>query len=227
MKREEFKSPRYIFAEGFEDSAFATAVLRNRNPKLPSPTESDPVNNLGEAAGKDGFYEAILAADSKRGFDDVSQILILADNDGDPNGAFQSICKQIERANSEGLNRKWPVPAKPGERADDAGCPSVSIWMWPEPGTRGCLETLLWRVIKAKTPDKATCIEKALTCMEANQWPVQKQDKARVRSYLALHHQRNPVIRFDVLWRDAPQLVPIDHREFSSFVDFLRHIAFK
>jgi hypothetical protein len=219
MKRENFTLRRFILTEGFEDSAFATAVLLLRNPRLPE-MEVDSVDNIGDYKGKDGFEDAIVAATGKRGFRAITDVILLADNDENPDASFNHILNQIQRANARGIQKSWAVPNAPGERA--SGDPSVSIWMWPEPGTPGCMETLLWRVITKKHAAKAKCIEQATSCMEANNWPIQKQDKAKVRAFLALHNRRSPLVRFDVLWRDYSDILPIDRVEFNAFAAFLR-----
>lgn len=220
MKREEFSKSRFILTEGFEDCAFARAIVKYRNPRLPE-MDIDPVDNVGEERGKDGFEEAIISASGKRGFTEVTSVLLLSDNDQKPQESFDKICDQIRRANTQ-ISRQWPIPDEPGIIAH--GNPSVSIWMWPEPGTCGCMETLLWRVIKAKYSAKADCIERACACMEADKWPVQKIDKAKVRAFLALYNKRSPLVRFDVLWRDFSSIIPIDRKEFNNFVTFLRSI---
>jgi hypothetical protein len=221
MKREEFTQSRFILTEGFEDCAFATAFVLFRNPRFP-PMDIDSVDNVGESRGKEGFEDAIVAASDKRGFPAIDDVVLLTDNDEKPQDSFENVRAQIEQANKQ-LERKWAVPDRPGERAD--GNPSVSIWMWPESGTPGCMETLLWRVICAKYAALSDCIERASVCMEAtkaNKWPIQKIDKAKVRAFLALYNKRSPLVRFDVLWREHPTIFPIDRKEFNAFATFLR-----
>jgi hypothetical protein len=226
MKREEFTESRLVITEGFEDCAFVTAITLRRRPALPS-MDVVSVDMISEGAGKDGFEEAIIAADGKRGFSRITDVTLVADNDekaasGAIDSAFNHVRNQLIRAKQSGLQRDWAVPNAPGERAP--GEPSVSIWMWPEAETQGCMETLLWRVIEAKYAPLADCIQRASVCMEANAWPIQKRHKAQVRAFLSLYNKRRPTVPFNVLWRDHANIFPIDRGEFSAFVRFLRSI---
>jgi hypothetical protein len=124
---------------------------------------------------------------------------------------------------SGGITRNWGVATEAEKKF--AGDPSVAIWMWPSPGERGCLETLLWKVIEKRHPIEAACVEAACACSGANQWSISKYHKARVRCFLSLKHRSNPAISLSILWRDIPGLVPVTDTVFTPYSDFLRMVS--
>lgn len=222
--RQEFAQKRLIIAEGYDDAVFVTQLIRTPARRLP-PFDIWANEELGSVGGNTGFTRAIMAADMKRNFDNVDDVVILADNDVDPNKSFISICNQIKNAKSTGnLSKKWAVPATPGVKM--TGDPSVSIWMFPSAGQQGCLETLLWQAIRNQNGHAANvaCVEAACRCSGADKWPLSKLDKAKVRVFLSLVCQDNPAVSFHNLWRDFPSLIPMNQSAFTPFADFLRAI---
>lgn len=216
-KRAEFKHPRFALAEGEEDAAFIRTLIRERT--LP-PFDVSPTVDLGSVGGNTGFETAVLACEPITGFSSVTKVLVLADNDDDPKLSYDNVVAQIEKVRADGgFTRSWGGPKAPGVHAP--GDPSVAIWMWPEPGTPGCLETLLWRAISRKFPSEAACVETACACTGADKWPVSKADKARVRAFTALHCKKSPGVTLSLLFRNFPDLLPANLKEFDTFCAFL------
>ena len=221
MRRGEFKENRFVLCEGFEDSAITRGLIATASRHIP-PYDVSPNHDLGTVPGNSGFEEAILGSAATRGFADVEDVVIVADNDDNPNAAFKNICDQITRAKQDGLSRNWAIPKQPGVK--EAGDPSVTVWMWPSAGNRGCLETVLWQLIQAKYPVEAACVSAAIKCSGANSWPISKLDKARVRCFISLVCKRNPALALGLVWRDQPQLFPLTSAVFTSFARFLASI---
>jgi hypothetical protein len=220
-ERTKFDHPHFILAEGEEDAAFARELIAKRNISIKF--DVSPNIDVGGTGGNSGFYDSSIASEPIIGFPDVKNVVILADNDDDPSASFKNVCDQIEKARSEGnLNRDWGKATSPGTKA--AGDPSVSIWMWPSAGKKGCLETLFWQVVCAKYAKEAKCIDVACKCAGADVWPLSKLDKARFRCFVALVCKKNPAIGFGNFLRDFPALIPMTHRAFKPFSDFLGSI---
>jgi hypothetical protein len=137
--------------------------------------------------------------------------------------SFLNICSQIEKARQEkAIQRGWGRPTQATVKA--VGDPSVSIWMWPSSSELGCLETVLWEVIEDRHPKEAACVVDACKCSGADKWPFSKRHKAMVRCFLGLKNRRAPDIRFDHLWQQHPDLIPLSHPAFKPFSDFLSAI---
>ncbi|MCH8113686.1 MAG: hypothetical protein IH905_17310 [Proteobacteria bacterium] len=219
-KRPEFTKSRFILTEGFEDAEFLKALTDARNI---ADFDVSPTEDVGSTAGNSGFEDAVIACEPLTGFSAVKDIVIIADNDDNPANSFASVCAQILKAQNEGnLKRNWGEAIQPNVKA--AGDPSVSIWMWPSTGMDGCLETLLWQVVQNTHPNDATCVDAALKCSGADQWPISKLDKARVRCWISIVCRRNPALRLGHLWRRHLNLLPLNRAEFDPISSFLAAI---
>lgn len=182
-----------------------------------------PVIDIGEIGGDSGFAAAAIQCEPITGFTNVADVVILSDNDDNPQDSFDNVRKQIDDAKNMGdLSRNWGQATTPTNKSP--GDPSLSIWMWPSAGTPGCLETLLWSVVQNTRAQEAACVEAALKCSGANQWPVSKLDKARIRCFLSLVCRRNPAITLGTLWRDAPTLISLNRNEFDPIYNYLASI---
>jgi len=219
-KRAAFTKVRFILAEGAEDAQFARELIATRNL---GDFDVSPTIDIGNKAGNSGFEEAVIACEPLTGFTAMTDVVILADNDDDPSASFNRVVDQIRKARADGnLTRNWGAASQSGIKA--AGDPSVTIWMWPGAGQTGCLESLLWQVIEAKHPKEAKCVADAVSCSGADHWPISKLDKARVRCFVSLVCRRNPGIALANLWRDHPDLIPLNHPLFNPFGAFLAGI---
>jgi hypothetical protein len=124
-EREEFSGTRIIIAEGFEDAVFVRQLINTpaRNIK---PFDVWSNEELGKVGGNTGFIRSVAAADIKRNFPDVTDVIFLADNDDDPTSSYGNVCNQIRDAKK---TRAWAIPHHPGNK--ETGDPHVSIWMFP------------------------------------------------------------------------------------------------
>jgi hypothetical protein len=219
MKRVEFTQPRFALCEGNEDAALVRALAESI-PRNIKQFDVSPVNDLCDKKGKDGFEDAIIGSDALTGFDAVDDVIIISDNDDDPVASFRSVRAHLKKAIDESsVQRAWALPDAPGVRV--AGSPSVSIWMWPRANVPGCLETVLWEIVQRKYAVQAACVEAALRCSGANLWAVSKRDKARIRCFMSLMVKKNPAMTLSLLWRDQPQLFPVNSKEFTPVARFL------
>ncbi len=219
-KREQFEYSRFILTEGFEDAALLRALITFR--KM-NDFDVSPTTDLGSKSGKSGFENAVMACEPQTKFSEVKDVVIVADNDGNPAASFKEVCNQIEKARLAGdLKRDWGTPIDPAVKSE--GNPSVSIWMWPSPDQPGCMETVLWEVIKDKYSKEAECAETACNCTEANLWTVSKLDKARVRCFMSIAYKRNPGLALHNLWRRTENFIPLNHKAFTPISRFLANI---
>lgn len=222
MKRGSFTQTRFILCEGFEDAALARGLIGTPSRHL-HPFDVSPVPDLADAAGNSGFENAFIGSDALTGFENISDVVIVADNDGDAQKSFGVVRAQLLKAKNKGnLQHNWAVPDQAGVRA--VGQPSVSIWMWPTPGNAGCLETVLWGLIQTKYPDEAACVDSAMKCSGADTWPISKLDKAKVRCFISIVCKKNPAITLGLIWRDLPKIFPLTSAAFNPFARFLAAI---
>jgi Protein of unknown function (DUF3226) len=219
-KQPEFKQSRFILTEGTEDAAFIRAFVAARGL---TGFDVRPNVDLGGIGGNSGFKNALIACEPITGFTGVSEVLILADNDDDPEKSVREICEQIIEAKREGkIKRNWGQPTNSLTKA--GGDPAVSMWMWPNHGRPGCLETILWQALETIYGDVAACVQAACVCAATDGWPISKLDKARVRCFMSLVCRKNPAISLSLLWRDFPDLIPLADAAFDPIETFLHAI---
>ncbi|HTX21214.1 MAG TPA: DUF3226 domain-containing protein [Candidatus Aquilonibacter sp.] len=88
--------------------------------------------------GKDKFARILtgLVAESSASPDEQRKaIIVVADNDGDPKGAFKNVQDQIQTAG-------FAVPKKPREIVTTPNLPFLCVLMIPWDNDSGCLESL-------------------------------------------------------------------------------------
>lgn len=213
----EFTHPRLIITEGIEDTAFLRALIKSRKIKE---FNVYPNIDVGREEGNSAFKSSAIACLAITGFDAVNDILLVADNDGDPKKSFSEICAQIEAARTEGpLTRNWGKMTAVNTKA--TADPSLGCWLWPEINKVGCLETLLWQCIEKNHAKEAKCVEQALACSGANAWPQNKIDKAKMRCFFSIKCKKNPTVNLSLLWRDCPEIIPLEDKIFDPISDFL------
>ncbi len=96
-KQPEIKSTRFILAEGFEDAEFAKAVTKYR--KMNN-YEALPNQDIGRVGGDSGFYPALTKIEPLAGFTEVTDVVLIADNDINATRRtnFDRVCSQIAKA---------------------------------------------------------------------------------------------------------------------------------
>lgn len=166
------EQPKQLIVEGRDCEVFFTALLRKIG------LSDVQVQNFGGNTDLRVFLQALR---NMSGFADVGSLGLVRDADGNPGGAFQSICSALSGA---GLS----VPVGPGQLTDTQ--PRVSVWILPDPRTQGMLETLVLRSVAA---DPAMlCVDDYLVCvaqrLSAAAQP-RLMDKARVQAFLASRHE--------------------------------------
>lgn len=219
-KRSAFAEKRFILAEGPEDAAFTRNLIQTRH--LVG-FEISPNEDVGSIRGNSGFERALIGCEPLTGFNGVSEVVILADNDGTPRESFEAVLAQLMGAKTQGnLKRTWGVPSSAGARS--IGDPSVTIWMWPFANQIGCLETLIWPVLQRKYPKETACVDKAAQCAGTSAWPISKLDKARVRCFLSLAYKDDPAATLATVLSKAPSLIQMTDAVFDPIFNFLRSL---
>jgi hypothetical protein len=222
MKRGAFTKPRFVLCEGNDDAALVRALIASAAGSI-AEFDVSPVNDVTNVNGNSGFEESTIGASVLPGFEDVTRIVVVSDNDDNATSSFSKIRTQLLNAERDAASdRTWSIPTAPAlQTVGDLG---FSVWMWPEPGTRGCLETVLWGVVTQLYPVEAKCVENALQCSGADSWPVSKLDKARIRCFISLKNKKNPALPLSLVWRDAPSLFPLSNAAFAPFKQFLASV---
>jgi hypothetical protein len=172
-----------ILVEGVEDKSFLEELLLVSNLR-----DKFEFQN-GEGRGKNGFEQYL------KGLVTVSPkaIIIVADNDGDPDGAFKNIQKQIAAAG-------FMVPNKPRETVATTARSPLSVLMIPWDNDIGCLETLCVSAANQKYKIELDCAEGLVTCAGAGEWDIAKKAKLRMRGFLSAVCKSDPNTGLRYAW---------------------------
>lgn len=212
--------PCLVLGEGPHDRAFFRALMRARHI---GGYQTVCPNDLGiEGGGNTRWKEALNALVGTTGFETLRGLVIVADNDDNPNDAFTNVQQALHGA-AEFTGppyRKFPVPNNPLDIQD--GPPAVSVVMMPGTGVRGCLENLTADVAyNAASAAIRTCVDDYCSCAGFNGLSESKKSKARLRSLIACGHHANPEISSAKVWNDCPGVIPLNDHRFTSIADHL------
>lgn len=212
-----FHLPRLVLCEGRRDEAFFHALTEARG--LPEFHVTSPSEEHG--GGKSGFLRALKGMAIATGFERITDIVLAADNDEDPDTSFREVIDYLKAEPNLGSPaRAIAIPTQPNVRAD--GEISTTALMLPWIGIPGSLDSLCLEASSRAHPTQSRCVDIYAGCVGANSWPASKQAKMKLRSLFAGTHRRNPDIGFGNVWRDRPNLVPLEDPCFDQLADFLR-----
>jgi hypothetical protein len=189
-----FTTSTLLIGEGKEDIALVRKMIDER---LIPDMDVVPIGDEDHGGGIGGLQRRLEGLPGTPGFVRLRHLGILADNDQDPD-VFEIIRAHIRSANAHAdLGGKISDPDSPHSTVTNSII-SCRVILLPGPGRHGCLETLLFEVLRAENADKMACIEDLVRCTgisgDPNAWRLSKLDKARVRAAIAVLYRRNPAL---------------------------------
>lgn len=203
----EIVKPRVIVCEGKADVAFFEHLLAER--QLPE-FQVLPAN------GNSRYEDLLTALSAAPGFNNLSGILLIGDNDLNPAAAFQNIRTQILTAGGYGAPNAPRVPARA------APFPAVVVLMVPWDGTAGCLETLLLEAVSNTKPELRTCVDAYATCADVNDWNPVEQSKMKLQSLTSVICRSDPTTPVSYAWSRPETIISLAEPCFDRVADFLR-----
>jgi len=213
--------PRALLCKGPSDEAFFRALVAARGlPEFSIRNCADADEN--RRGGIDKFDRLLAAIPTYRGFWDLTDILIVADSDTDPDRKFKKVRDQIGQVVVQAAPAPtYNVPATPLARAP--GNPAaITIMLVPWFDMRGNLESLCLPGASAASPAIAACARAFVECTGADGWADNtKIDKLMLRSVLSAQHPPDPFIGLGNIWKEAPGLIPLNHPCFDAISDVL------
>jgi hypothetical protein len=205
----EISSSRVLLCEGAGDVSFFQHLIELR--ALPDFFVTCPMPE--EPGGRSGFTARLRSLRTSRGFDEVTGILVVSDNDLDPAGSFKEVRKLIHEADFKAPNK--PLVAT-------KGAPSTVVLMLPWPDIIGQLETLCLQAMKAKWPDQYNCVEIFSGCCQVGGWGQGKREKSTLRALISHICKSDPNTSLQHAWSRTEKLIPLDHGIFDQLAAFLK-----
>lgn len=209
--------PHLIVCEGAADEAFLRALCKHRGLAEVSIRHPGDVDRGGRG-GLDKLGWLLRGIRTWRGFDQVTDILVVADNDTDPTGNFDRVRGQLAAAG-------FPAPTAPlavAEAAVDHIPRRLSVLMLPWADRPGTLDTLCLGPARAAESVLADCADAFAACARAaGRDHDARHDQFLLRALLAAGHPRDPRLGLGLVWQRAPELIPLDHADFDPIAGVL------
>lgn len=203
----EYSAPLYIVCEGTADSEFLERLLVQRG-------LSTNDFHIGEADGFGGFarhIDGVLGASSSA---NLRKLLLVADNNGDPPARLAQ-CQTL--LNGRGL----PKPGVASVYIDGAPI-GAGIFLMPEAGHVGNLESLLLRAVLVAKPGAQECVEAFAGCINApGQWTPSTRDKMKLNALIAGYCDEDPSAAVSHVWNKRGNPIPLASAAFTPLVEFV------
>lgn len=210
-----FERPWLILCEGRSDKEFFHKLIGNRNVGVGQFEIYFPNRGANDAGGKDKFGQWLLLNYTVRPEfkHNVRAVLIIADNDEDPEASFAGIQNGLRAAS-------FPVPHRAKTVARKDNYPDVVVLGVPD-GEAGCLETLCLGAAYNKWNIKEA-LDTYVAAVPAANWSISKQSKMRIHSTIAATCASQPEVSFTHIWQQAQQYhPPLDDSCFTPLAQFI------
>jgi len=204
-----------ILCEGPHDQAMFRALSKHMG--LDGIQTTNPIDLGTNKSGVDALPIAIATIASNTPVLALPGFLVVTDNDRNPASRIKWLKSALGQPTLPN-GKKFPVPKAAFEIK--SGTPSVAIVTMPGKGKHGDLETLLLSAArKCCSTEKLECVDKLIKCAKIDKG---KLSKSELRAILMCRYSKNPEISFALVWRDCPEVIPIDDGVFSEIAEFLK-----
>jgi hypothetical protein len=224
-RKKDFTAPLVFLCEGNADCAFVRAALEHRQRTAGFNIRSTVYEDAHGKPCGGGITHVGRALDSFRifgGFAAVTHIVVVIDNDDDPQANFDSVRNQVAAIATTAAPH-FAIPVTPGVRATIAR-PGIDVTVVPLPGVgiQGTVESLLLPSAKAANAQVGACLDTFATCAQVQTWALEAQkNKMKIRCLLSAVHANNPEIGLGRVWDEAPHLIPLTHATLTNAVDMV------
>jgi hypothetical protein len=207
IAQEEITSTRVLLCEGSGDKNLLTQLIALK--RLPDFFVTHPREGI-DPGGRPGFASRLRGLRLQHGYDDVTGVLVISDND--TGGSLECVRKMIHHAGFRVPNRAYEFVAGP---------PAVGIMLIPA-DENGQIETLCLRAIKDTRPTEFQCAEEYAKCIGIGSWSQGKRERANMRALISHICKKDPNTSLSYLWHDNRESVfPADHPVFDPIADYL------
>lgn len=186
-----FKKRKLLLCEGPTDYAFIRMLFPIDGTGSEFEIRKVSDLNCGNGLGAySNFLERVVGLES---FSQIERLILLYDNDADPQDQFTAVVSSIEKANKKLDRNYYPIPTSPISPAK-----TKRLWLScvpiPARNKPGALETLLLELIKPTYQKYVRCAETMFNCAThgGTHWTETKRAKAILVSALAHIYAKQP-----------------------------------
>jgi hypothetical protein len=214
--------PRLLMCEGHKDRLFFAQFIEHHG--LPRFHIHD---TAGPKSSKGGITKFAMALRAFRGehtkvWNNLKDVLLVADNDETPEENFAQLCAQIEQVFGAG---KAPTKALEAVAVQHL---RITVMMIPWAGERGHLERLCVDAARAADQRIGRNVDAFLDLIGADRWNNDSRyGKAWLRTNLAARCERDPFVPLGRVF-DEPanqSLIPLGHPSFDKIKTVLAKFA--
>lgn len=189
------ESPYVVVCEGFQDLGLICTLLKHLNINNCDVTYPKKIEG---GNGKDAICKMVTLLGGRPL---VEGVLIVADADSNPAGAFKTLCQGMDR---------FPVPKAPFVVEKSRSMRS-GVYLLPGSGKTGALEHLILEVIKSERPDLIACVETYRQCTAGKTaWSDNDDAKMKMQCIVAATCEKNPYCSLSWIWDSKYKQIPVD-----------------
>ncbi len=230
-----FDKPWLILGEGESDKLVFENIVRDLGltdfqvefPRL----KKEETGGIGRFA----FYLALLST-SQTAVSKLKAILLVPDNDDNPDKSFKAIQKIVQNANKQipkftSTPKLYAIPKKPLEPAvSPDGAPTLVVMMLPWTGEKGALETLclpaFYRKWKKVWIDMEGDLDHFVNASPSAGWKTTGQSKTRIQCAIAATCEKDPNTPLAKLFKRPKKYhFSTKHPTFNRIRKFLRNFG--
>ena len=219
------KESTLIVCEGASDKAFIDELIDNRD--LSSAAVRWPGDRVDEdkwrklGSGKDAIPRFINALSTERGFGDYGNLVIVVDNDDNPDKTYASLFKKLTRDDS----RRFDPPEQPWmtNRSRSLPCSVITL---PGKDQPGALESLLLRSIDISKVGRKriNCWEKYIECWAIENVNLMHTDKMKLASLTSMTCEKNPNVPLRWIYDMQENPINLSHSCFNDVAQFFQDL---
>lgn len=208
--------PVLLLSEGKSDTSFLQHLAEQRG--IVSLHYGFPTDVTG-GFGKTGFGRFLAGLPARTGFSNLKAILVLYDNDNDPEEEFRSVCALVN------ADDPYIIPVTP-MNLGIAQENRTRLMFVPMPGVgqTGALETLLLQSTTGTSEDTLKCIDELVACADCSTWPPSASAKMRLRCLISVRCRGNSDITLTHVWRTPDNPIDLAHACFDGLVQTIRDV---
>jgi hypothetical protein len=178
--------------------------------------------HVDQAGGNTQFARYLEGLVKSTGLVPLDAILVVGDNDDDPDNAFKEIQKQIREASKAVA---IAVPNRPFElAAKDKNSIATVVMMIPfDPQGNplpGCLESVLYDAAHPRVANIRHYVDEFRDRVAESDWKASRHDKMRFRSLIAASYE-DPHLSVSYAVHTSKEIVDLGHGSLAGIIQFL------
>lgn len=206
--------PHLILCEGASDKSFLEHLLKDRG------VEGFQLEVPVGGGGVNKYRQFLNALPLQRGYEELSTITLVGDNDISHKDPFHRLKQEI-RESKVG----YPVPDAPMVRASGASYPDMVGFLVPWADERGVLETIVLRAFSDEWPDVRAAADQLLAASPATGWNADEQAVMLVQTMIACTCKSDPKCSLTYIWSRPGFRDLIRHTSFNRIADFFQGLV--